>query len=159
MPAIAIRSATAADAGTLLRLVRALAAYENLADKVVSSEEDLRRDGFGPHPAFEARIVSLDGEDVGFTLFYPSYSTFAGRACLFLEDLFVDPAARGHGLGRLLLADLAAIADGRGWQSIVLHVLDWNPTRRFYEHLGFRGHDEWLLYTLGGDALARLAGD
>lgn len=157
MPAIAIRTATAADAGTLLRLVRALAAYENLSDAVTATEEDLRRDGFGPHPAFEARIVSLDGADVGFTLFYPNYSTFAGRAGLFLEDLFVEPAARGHGLGRLLLADLARIAAGRGWRALVLHVLDWNPTRQFYEHLGFRRHGEWLLHSLSGEALARLA--
>ena len=131
MPAIAIRSATAADAGTLLRLVRALAAYENLADKVVSSEEDLRRDGFGPHPAFEARIVSLDGEDVGFTLFYPSYSTFAGRACLFLEDLFVDPAARGHGLGRLLLADLSgATVRGTDFGGADLSGATWTDGKR-----------------------------
>lgn len=156
MPAIAIRTATADDAGTLLRLVRALAAYERLSHAVVSTEEDFRRDGFGPNPAFEARIVSLDGRDVGFTLFYPNYSSFAGRPGLFLEDLFVDPEARGHGLGRLLLADLARIAGERGWQTIVLHVLDWNPTRGFYEHLGFRQHGEWLLQSVGGEALARL---
>ncbi len=157
MPEIAIRTATIDDVGTLMRLVRALAAYENLADKVVSSEADLRRDGFGPRPAFESRIASLDGRDVGFTLFYPNYSTFAGRRGLFLEDLFVDPEARGHGIGRRLLEDLAGIATARGWQAIVLHVLDWNPTRRFYERLGFEQHGQWLLQSLGGLALRRLA--
>ncbi|BBK34251.1 L-amino acid N-acyltransferase YncA [Stella humosa] len=159
MPAIAIRTATVADVPTLMRLVRALAAYENLESAVVSSEEDLRRDGFGPHPAFEARIASLDGVDVGFTLFYPGYSTFSGRRSLFLEDLFVDEAARGHGLGRRLLADLARIADERGWTAITLHVLDWNPTRAFYEHLGFRAHGQWLLYSLSGWSFDRLAAE
>ncbi len=159
MPAIAIRTATVDDVGTLLRLVRALAAYENLSGAVASTEDDLRRDGFGPHPAFEARIVSLDGRDVGFALFYPNYSTFAGRSGLFLEDLFVEPDARGHGLGRLLLTDLARIAVARGWRSIVLHVLDWNPTREFYRHLGFRQHGEWLLQSVTGEALDRLGRD
>ena len=158
MPEVAIRTAQAGDAGTLMRLVRALADYESLSENVISSEADLVRDGFGPAPAFEARIVSLDGRDVGFALFYPTYSTFTGRRTLFLEDLFVDPEARGHGLGRLLLEDLAGIAADRGWQTIVLHVLDWNPTRRFYERLGFRQHGQWLLHTLTGDALRRLAG-
>ncbi|MGE0717962.1 MAG: N-acetyltransferase family protein [Alphaproteobacteria bacterium] len=158
MPEIAVRPATRADVPAMHALIRGLAEYENLADKVVSTEDDLLRDGFGPHPAFEARIATLDGRPAGIALFYPTYSTFSGRAGLFLEDLFVEPWARGHGLGRLIMEDLARTAVARSWGSIVLHVLDWNPTRQFYDRLGFRQHTEWLLCTLSGEPFDRLAG-
>ncbi|MGE0723564.1 MAG: N-acetyltransferase family protein [Alphaproteobacteria bacterium] len=158
MPEIAVRPAVEADAETIHRLVKGLAEYENLADKVVSTVADIRRDGFGPNRCFEALIGTLDGRPAGLALFYPTYSTFSGSAGLFLEDLFIEPAARGSGLGRAMMESLARVAADRGWRSIVLHVLDWNPTRDFYRKLGFAPHQEWLLYTLSGAALERLAG-
>ena len=158
MPEIAVRLAEEADAESLHRLIKGLAAYEKLADKVVSSVDDLRGDGFGPHRCFEALIGTVDGRPAGLALFYPTYSTFSGRPGLFLEDLFVEPEARGTGLGQALMEMLARIAAERGWRSLVLHVLDWNPTRDFYRKLGFVHHQEWLLYTLSGPAFDRLAG-
>jgi GNAT superfamily N-acetyltransferase len=155
---IAIRFATADDAGLLLRLIRELAVYERAPDAVVATAEDLRRHGFGPDPQFEAILAFLDGEPAGAALFHPRFSTWLGRPCLYLEDLYVTEAARGRGVGRRLMARLAAIAIERGWGRIDFHVLEWNPARRFYERLGLGHVGDWLRY--GGDeaALKRLAG-
>jgi GNAT superfamily N-acetyltransferase len=154
---IAIRFATAEDCGLLLRLIRALAKFERAPEAVVASEEDLRREGFGPEPKFEALLAFRDGEPAGVALFHTRFSTWLGRPGLYLEDLYVVEGARGQGIGRRLMARLAAIALERGWGRIDFHVLDWNPARRFYERLGLGHHAEWLRY--GGDerALRQLA--
>jgi GNAT superfamily N-acetyltransferase len=155
---IEIRAATEADVGTLLRLVKDLAAYEKKPASIVkATEADLRRDGFGPERRFEARLAFIDGKPVGFTLFFPDYSTWEGRPGLFLEDIFVAESARRRGVGRALMADLAAIALGRGWGRVNFHVLTWNPAREFYHALGFEHIDEWLPYRIEGAALRRLA--
>ena len=152
-----IRFATAADAGLLLRFIRELAAYERASDAVVATEEDLCRYGFGPERHFEAILAFLDEEPAGAALFHSRFSTWLGRPGLYLEDLYVTEAARGFGIGRQLMARLAAIAIERGWGRIDFHVLDWNPARRFYERLGLGHVEDWLRY--GGDeaALRRLA--
>jgi GNAT superfamily N-acetyltransferase len=155
--AITLRFATADDAPLLLRLVRGLAAYERAPDAVVASEEDLRRHGFGPERQFEAILAFLDGEPVGAALFHARFSTWLGRPCLYLEDLFVAEAARGQGVGRRLMARLAAVALERGWGRIDFQVLDWNPARRFYERLGLGRVGDWLRYGGDEDALKRLA--
>ena len=154
-----IRFATADDAGLLLRFIRELAAYERAPDAVVATEEDLCRYGFGPEPHFEAILAFLDREPAGAALFHSRFSTWLGRPGLYLEDLYVTEAARGFGVGRLLMARLAAIALERGWGRIDFHVLDWNPARRFYERLGLGHVEDWLRY--GGDeaALRRLAAE
>jgi GNAT superfamily N-acetyltransferase len=111
---IEIRSATEADVGILLGLIRDLAVYEKKPVSIVqATEEDLKRDGFGLNRRFEARLAFIDGVPVGFTLFFPDYSTWEGRAGLFLEDIFVAETARRRGIGRALMADLAAIARAR----------------------------------------------
>ena len=155
--AITIRAATIGDVPLLLRLIRELARYERAPDAVVATEEDLRRHGFGPAPQFEAILAFLDGEPAGTALFHPRFSTWLGRPCLYLEDLYVTEAARGQGVGRRLMARLAAIAVERGWGRIDFHVLEWNPARAFYERLGMAQVDDWLRY--GGDEapLRRLA--
>jgi GNAT superfamily N-acetyltransferase len=159
MPAITIRFATADDVPLLLRLIRALAAFEQSADAVIATEEDLRRHGFGPEPQFEAILAFLDGEPAGVALFHSRFSTWLGRPGMYLEDLFVTEKARGQGVGRRLMTRLAAIAMGRGWGRIDFHVLDWNPARRFYRRLGMDHLGEWLRY--GGDeaALKQLAAE
>ena len=157
MSDIRIRLATADDAGLLLQLIRELATYERAPDAVVATEDDLRRYGFGPDPSFEALIAELDGEPVATALFHCRFSTWLGRPGLYLEDLYVRERARGQGVGRRLMARLAAIAIERGWGRIDFHVLDWNPARAFYRRLGMAHIGEWLRY--GGDesALRRLA--
>jgi GNAT superfamily N-acetyltransferase len=155
---IALRRAAAEDAGLLLALIRELAEYERAPDAVVATEEDLRRHGFGPEPRFEALIAEIDGEPAGFALFYPDFSTWRGRPGLFLEDLFVREAARRRGVGRRLLARLAAIAVARGWPQLHFNVLDWNPAQDFYRRLGGAPREAWQPYVVADEALQRLAG-
>lgn len=152
-----IRPATIADAETILSLVQALAIYEKEPlSTVKATAEDFRRDGFGAEKRFEALIAELDGAPVGFALYFHNYSTWEGRAGLFVEDLFVLESARGHGLGRQLITALAAIADARGCRRLDLNVLDWNPTRDFYHRLGIHHKTEWLPYRMTQPELARL---
>ena len=154
---ITVRFATADDAKLVLRFIRELAVFERAPGAVVATEDDLRRHGFGLDKQFEAILAFLDGEPAGAAIFHTRFSTWLGRPGLYLEDLFVTEAARGRGVGRRLLARLAAIAVERGWGRIDFQVLDWNPARRFYERLGLGHVGEWLRY--GGDeaALRRLA--
>ena len=156
---VTVRAATADDAPLLLRFIRELAVFERAPDAVVATEADLRRHGFGPQPQFEAILAFLDGEPAGAALFHNRFSTWLGRPGLYLEDLYVSEAARGHGVGRRLMARLAAIAVERGWGRIDFQVVGWNPARRFYERLGLGPVGDWLRY--GGDeaALRRLAAD
>ena len=154
-----IRPATPADVETILGFIKGLAAFEKEPDAVKATLDDLRRDGFGKQPKFEVLIAELDGEPVGFALFFPTYSTWEGRPGIYLEDLFVTEHARGQGLGRKLMAALAALAVARGCRRLELSVLHWNPTREFYHHLGMAHMQEWLPYRLAGEALQSLAAE
>jgi GNAT superfamily N-acetyltransferase len=157
MSGITIRFATVDDVGLLLRLIRELAAYERASEAVVASEDDLRRHGFGTDRRFEALLALVDGEPAGFALFFPHFSTWRGRPGLYLEDLYVREWARRRGVGRRLMARLAAIAIGRDWPALDFAVLDWNPARGFYQRLGIAPRNQWLPYGASGDALRRLA--
>ena len=157
MSAITLRFASPDDVGLLLQMICELAAYERAPDAVVASEADLRRHGFGPQPRFEALLALVDGEPAGFALFYPDFSTWRGRPGLYLEDLYIRDWARGLGVGRRLMARLAAIAIERDWPALHFMVLDWNPARRFYHRLGIEARDKWQPYGATGDALCRLA--
>lgn len=156
---VTIRPAEAADAATIVRLIRALAAYENLLDHVSITEADVLRDVFGERVYFECLLAEAGGEAVGFATHRPCYSTFGGRPGLYVEDLFVAERARKLGIGHLLMARLAAIAKERGCSHMSLAVLHWNPARAFYRRLGFAQIEEWLPYWLSGDALDRLAAE
>jgi GNAT superfamily N-acetyltransferase len=156
---IAIRTAGPEDAATVVRLIRALAAFEGLLEHVRITEADVLRDGFGARPCFECLLAEADGEALGLAIHRPSYSTFEGRPALYVEDLFVLESARQLGVGRMLMARLAAIARERGCTRMSLSVLHWNPARAFYRRLGFTQVDEWLPYQLSGRALARLAAE
>ncbi|HEY0837272.1 MAG TPA: GNAT family N-acetyltransferase [Azospirillum sp.] len=158
MPTVAIRPAVEADAALILRFVRELAEFEREPHAVKATPEDFRRDGWGPNPVFEALIAELDGAPVGFALTFRNYSTWEGRAGLFVEDLYVTPDARGHGIGKRLLAEVARRAVAQGCRRVDLNVLNWNPARGFYETIGIRHLEEWLPYRLTGAALAALAG-
>jgi GNAT superfamily N-acetyltransferase len=155
--AVSLRFATEADCGLILQFIRELALYEKAPEAVVATETQLREHGFGAKPQFEALIAELDGAPVGMALFHPRFSTWTGTPTLFLEDIFVREAARGHGVGRRLMARLAKIALERQWGRIDFHVLDWNPARGFYRKLGFDHLEEWLRYGAAGGWLERLA--
>jgi len=154
-----IRPAGPEDAPTIVRLIRELAAYEKLEDQARATEEDILRDGFGPTPRFECLLAEIDGKAMGFALFFHNYSTFEGRAGLYLEDIYVDPAARGSGLGRALMTRLARIAVERGCARFDFWVLHWNPARDFYHRMGFDHMSDWLPYRLDGSALRQLAAE
>lgn len=158
--AVTIRFATADDVPLIHRLIRGLAEYERLADDVVATEADIRESLFGETPGAEVLIAEVSGDAAGFALFFHNYSTLLGRRGLYLEDLFVLPTHRGHGIGRALMARLARLATERNCGRFEWWVLDWNePAIRFYESLGARAMSEWTVYRLTGDPLARLASE
>ena len=155
---IRIRFATVEDVSVILALIRGLAEYERLASEATVTAADVRESLFGERPAAEVLIAEVGEDTAGFALFFHNYSTFLGRHGLYLEDLFVFPAHRGKGIGRALMARLARLATDRNCGRFEWWVLDWNePAIRFYESLGARAMDDWTVYRLTGEPLARLA--
>ena len=153
-----IRAAAPADVSQILRFVRELAAFEREPDAVEATEASLHDALFGPHPAAEA-VVAEAGEPLGFALFFHNFSTWTGKRGLYLEDLYVTPAARGRGVGKALLRHLAGVAVDRGCARFEWSVLDWNADAiAFYRSVGAVGMDEWTILRVTGDPLARLAG-
>jgi GNAT superfamily N-acetyltransferase len=156
---VSIRPATPADVPTILRFVRELAAFERAPDAVKASEPMLQAALFEAPPAAEALIAERDGAAVGFAIFYVTFSTWTGRRGLWLDDLYVAPEARGHGVGAALLARLAGIALDRGYARFEWWVLDWNtPAIDFYRAKGAIAQDEWTVQRVEGEALVTLAG-
>ena len=153
-----IRAAVPGDEALVLEFVRELAAYERLAHAVTATESDVARALFGEPRRAEVLLAFADGAPVGFALFCHNFSTFVGRPGLYLEDLFVRPAARGRGHGRALLGSLARIARDRSCGRMEWAVLDWNrPAIDFYLRLGARPMQDWTIYRLEAAALAALA--
>jgi GNAT superfamily N-acetyltransferase len=156
--AIAIRFATVGDVPTVLHFIRSLARYEKLEHEVVADEAGLRATLFGARPGAEVLLAEHGGEAVGFALFFTSYSTFLGKPGLYLEDLFVEPAARGRGIGLALMSALARIAVEREYGRFEWAVLDWNtPALEFYRALGALPQSEWTVQRVVGEPLAALA--
>ncbi len=155
-----IRAAEEADVPLLLRLFRELAEYEELADELRATEELLHEALFGQRPAAEALIAECDGETAGYALFYPTFSTFLSIQGIWLEDLFVRPDHRKGGVGRALLATVAAILRDRGGQRLEWSALRWNELALgFYRRLGAQAMDEWITHRIIGGDLERLAGE
>ena len=153
-----IERATARDVSLILSLIKGLAEYERLADEAVATEAGLRESLFGPQARAEVAIAYTGEEAVGFAVWFHSYSTFLGRAGLYLEDLFVVPQWRGRGIGRQLLAYVARVAVARGCGRMEWSVLNWNePAIGFYRRMGARAMDGWTVYRLTGEPLAQLA--
>ena len=152
-----IRDATVLDISVILRLIRELAEYERLLDMVVATEESLHRSLFGPRPFAEALIAEEAGVAIGFALFFHNFSTFLGKPGLYLEDVYVQPAYRGRGIGKALLTRVAQIAVERDCGRMEWSVLNWNePSIRFYDSLGAKPLSDWTMYRLTGDALREL---
>jgi GNAT superfamily N-acetyltransferase len=155
---VSVRVASPADIALILRFIRDLADYERLLHEVEATEEDLRRDLFGENPRAFCDIAEHDGEPVGFALWFYNYSTFRGRAGIYLEDLFVEPGARGVGAGKALLQRLAQRCVEADLGRLEWAVLNWNaPSIAFYDSLGASAKDDWTVRRLDGDALAKLA--
>ena len=155
---LTVRFAQRGDVATILRFIRELAAYEGLADQVVADEDGLAEALFGPVPEAEAFVADLRGEPIGFALFYRTFSTILGRASMHLEDLYVDAAHRGQGVGRALLGCLSALAYERGCGRLEWAVLDGNEAAvAFYERLGARAVDDLRIFRIAGEGVSELA--
>ncbi|ATL70187.1 GNAT family N-acetyltransferase [Nocardia terpenica] len=155
-----IRRATPADVPALVKLVYDLAEYERSRPECTLTEEQLHAALFGPSPAVFAHVAQRDsdGPVLGCAIWFLNYSTWTGTHGIYLEDLYVRPEARGLGLGKELLTELAREAVARGYSRVAWSVLDWNtPTIEFYKSLGAEPHSEWVGYRLAGEALTRLA--
>ena len=154
---LTIRSATAADAGLVERFVRALADYERLTHEVKAGAADFARELFGPNPKVFCEIAEWDGVPAGFALWFYTFSTFEGRHGIWLEDLFVDPACRGKGIGKGLLVNLAQRCVREDLKRFEWAVLDWNQTSIvFYKSQGAHIMADWERCRVDGDALLRL---
>jgi GNAT superfamily N-acetyltransferase len=152
-----LRTATPADVPAILACIRGLAEYERLTHQCIATEKLLHETLFGPERVAEVVLASRADETAGFALWFRNYSTFLARPGIYLEDLFVFPAHRGHGLGRRLLSHLARTARERGYGRVEWAVLDWNVDAiRFYESLGAVPMSDWTTYRLTGDALHAL---
>jgi GNAT superfamily N-acetyltransferase len=155
---VSLRSATAADVPQILAYIQGLADYEKLTHACVATEDSLRQTLFGPRPYAEVILGEYDGEPAGFALFFHNYSTFRAAPGIYLEDLYVLPERRGHGVGKALLKQLAKLAVERGCARLEWSVLDWNaPAIAFYNSLGAEPQDEWTIFRVTGDALSTLA--
>ena len=155
---VTIRPAREDEVGVVLGFIRELAVYEHLEHQVVATEDGLRQSLFGPRPYAEVVLACVQGEPVGFALFFHNFSTFLGRPGIYLEDLFVRPQHRGKGIGKALMIHLARQCEVHGCMNLQWAGLDWNtPSIDFYKSLGAVPKDEWTICRLSGDALARLA--
>lgn len=158
IPSLDVRPAVETDVPVLLRLIRELADYEKLTDLVVASEEKLLKTLFGGKRVAEALVGSVEGEPVGMAIYFQNYSTFLAKPGLYLEDLYVQPAHRGKGLGKALITAVARIAVERRCGRYEWTVLDWNtPAIEFYESLGAEMKSEWRIMRVTGPALEQMA--
>ncbi len=154
-----IRPATEEDVSLILSLIKELAEYERLSHEVLASEDILRESLFGERSVAEVVIGEYDRQPVAFALFFHNFSTFLGRAGIYLEDLYVKPCSRGKGIGKEFLIHLAKLAVERGCGRLEWSVLDWNePAIKFYKNLGAIPMDEWTIYRVSGKSLNELAG-
>ena len=153
-----IRPAQAGEEGLVLAFVQKLADYEKLRHEVTASAEDMRAALFGPQPRCHCDLAFWNGEPAGFALWFYNFSTFAGKAGIYLEDLFVEPDLRGRGIGKALLRTLARRCVAEGLPRLQWWVLDWNaPSIAVYTSLGAKPMDEWIVYRVSGPELVALA--
>jgi GNAT superfamily N-acetyltransferase len=153
-----IREAKMDDVEAIHQLIIDLAVYEKEPDAVIASVRDIRENLFGANPVAYCHVAEVDGQVVGIAIWFLNYSTWLGKAGLYLEDLFVRPEFRGSGLGLSLMKNLAQVCVERGYERFQWWVLDWNePSINFYKTIGAEAMDEWTVYRLSGSALKSFA--
>jgi GNAT superfamily N-acetyltransferase len=155
---ITLRAAAPGDVPVIMQFIRELAVYERAPDAVETTDKLLHEALFGEKPSAEALLVDIDGKPEGFAAWFESFSTWTGRPGLYLEDLYVTPAARGQGAGKAIFQHLAGLALARGYARFEWSVLDWNePAINFYKSRGAEALDEWTRYRLSEETLSALA--
>ena len=155
---VAVRTATLSDIPTVLSLLREMAAYEGKLDSVQIDESLLAEYAFSERACIEVLLGLLDGNAVSYAIFFPHFGSYRGRPWLYLEDLYVQPGARGHGVGRAMMVHLASLTVKRGWAGMAWSVLDWNESAfTFYRGLGAEKANGHVAMDLTGDALMKLA--
>ena len=153
-----IRAATPLDVPSILGLIQELAEYEKLRDSCISTESLVHEALFGRNPSAESVVAEVNGEVIGFALYFTNFSTFLGRPGMYLEDVYVKPEYRNRQFGKQILKKLATICLERGYGRFGWSVLDWNePSINFYKSLGAVAMDEWTVYRLSGEALRSFA--
>jgi len=158
MHSIEIREARIDDSALILRFINELATYEKEPEAVVATEADIRRSIFDADSTVDAIICLMNGEPIGFAVYFYNYSTWVGRNGMYLEDLYVSPEYRKFGAGKAILKHLAALAVAKGCGRFEWSVLDWNePAIGFYQSIGAKPMDGWTVYRLSGAALEALA--
>ena len=154
-----IRPAVTDDCTQIFEFIRELAIYEKAEHEVVTNVEQIQSSLFGDQPQAKGLMAEMDGQAIGFAIYFHNYSTWLGKHGIYLEDLYVSPKFRGVGAGKALLQSLARIAIDKGCGRVEWSVLDWNqPAIDFYRALGAKPQDEWTVYRLTGDALTGFAG-
>jgi GNAT superfamily N-acetyltransferase len=154
-----VRTAVREDAATIAEMIRAHARFDGKEHLCRTTEADILEHGFGPDPVFKVLLAEIDGRAVGSLMYYRTFSSWEGKPFLFVDDFFVLDEMRGKGIGRLLLAHVAALARAQGCPRVDWHVLEVAEARGFYEHLGAKWVRDFMIYRLEGEALARLAGE
>lgn len=152
-----IRKTDVSDVPLILQFILELADYENLRDQVTATEEILKESLFGKRPYAEALIVEAESIPVGLVLFFHNFSTFLGKAGIYIEDLYIKEEYRGKGIGRKIFEYLSNLAKERNCGRIDWWVLEWNPARKFYEKMGAVPMDEWIVYRLTGDKVDEIS--
>lgn len=157
---LTIRPAGPDDAPLVFEFIRGIADFEKLSHELIATEQDIRAALAGNQPRVEVLLADWDGRPAAFALFFHNFSTFVGRRGLYLEDLYVRPEFRGKGIGKRLLLELVRLAHDRKCGRMEWVALDWNRTAiEFYEQLGARQLNEWVLFRLGGDQIGKLASE
>lgn len=155
-----IRLAQSADVEDIHRLIYELAVYEKAPEEMVATIDQINTSLFSASPVAFCHVAEVEGKIVGIALWFLNYSTWLGKAGIYLEDLFVQPEYRGHGIGKGFMQTLAALCVERGYERFQWWVLDWNkPSIDFYESLGAVPMDEWTVFRLSGDALKKFASE
>jgi len=152
-----IRKATIKDVSAILKLIKELSIFEKMSQEVLATEENLRESLFGAKPYAQVLLAEIEGEPIGYALYFFNFSTFLGRPGLYLEDIYVNEKYRGKGIGTALLKHCAHIARENNCLRMEWLVLKWNPARDFYKHIGAKPLNQWVVYRLTGDALERMA--